>query len=253
VLRPDALIFGYVTANQSLSTFETKAAQWNALGVHGIFIDEAGYDHGKTRAEFNERVDFVHGQSVANLCFANAWNMDHVLGVVDDPSYPNSTYNAGGVASKLTYDDWCLLESFPVNTAAYAGAGNDGYEPKADWGARGVKAIGLRATFGVNLAAVGIIANGHASGADLFAFQFVSALMFSLEANGTSDAYYGAGSARVDLWARPAIAAAGRYWALGPSVQQDLIDADVYWRYVEAGRLCLDFSNGAQDAVVEDW
>jgi len=98
-LNPNALIFGYVAVAQTLVNFQSKVDQWNTLAVHGIFMDEAGYDFGKTRAEFNTCVDYVHGKTHAKLCFANAWNTDHVLGTTNDVSYPNSTYNAGLIAS----------------------------------------------------------------------------------------------------------------------------------------------------------
>ena len=107
-LNPSALIFGYVTTDQALADFKTKSDQWNTLGVHGIFMDESGYDHGRTRSEFNERVDYVHGLSSASIAFANAWNTDNILGTANDPSYPNSTYNNPLTESALTYNDWIL-------------------------------------------------------------------------------------------------------------------------------------------------
>jgi hypothetical protein len=67
-LNQHAKIFGYVSVNQTLSSFQTKVDQWNNLGVDGIFMDEAGYDYGKTRSEFNDIVDYVHGKTNANIC-----------------------------------------------------------------------------------------------------------------------------------------------------------------------------------------
>jgi len=92
--NPSAKIFGYVTVNQTLANFEDKADDWDALGVDGIFMDEAGYDYGTTatndRDAFNAKVDYVHALSSASTCFANAWNMasdaepgrDEVVGVL---------------------------------------------------------------------------------------------------------------------------------------------------------------------------
>jgi len=138
----------------------------------------------------------------------NAWNMDHIIGTTEDGSYPNETYNHFEEESNLTTSDWYLLESFPINTTAYSG--NDGYESKSDWSARGSKAIAHRYTYGINLAGVGIINNGNGSGQDLFDFQFISALMWALDANGTSDTSYGASSATVTFWTRPDISKMGR-------------------------------------------
>lgn len=243
-LNPRALVFGYVATTEAIGTFQTKAGQWNTLGVHGIFMDVAGYDYGINRADFNARVDYVHGQATANVCFANAWNMDHIIGIADDASYPNATWNSGAVASNLRATDWYLLESFPVNTDAFSG--NAGYESKSDWAVRGVKAIGHRATYGINLCGSGIIANTSSAGQALFNFLFISALQFSLDGVGSSDTSYASGSAAVYWWARPSVVELGILYDLNPSVQVDAADADVYWRYVERGKLKLDFSTAAQ-------
>lgn len=247
-LNPNALIFGYVSVNQSLADFKSKVDQWNTLGVHGIFMDEAGYDYGKNRAEFNERVDYVHGKTTSNLCFANSWNTDHILGTANDASYPNSTYNSGLVASKLGINDWVLLESFPINTTAYSGTA--GYESKSDWAARGVKAIYLRSVYGVNFAACGIVNDDNASGQNLFDFGFISAMQFSLDGFGISDTSYGASSSKGKFWTRPDVSKMGVVWSISPAVQADVSDGDVYWRFVENGKFKLDFSTGAQLSAI---
>ena len=247
-LNPDVLIFGYVTANQSLANFQTKVDQWGDLGVDGIFIDEAGYDNGTTRAEFNERVDYVHGGTVANYVFANAWNTNHILGTDEDTSYPNETWNSDLVESSLTEDDWILLESFPINTTAYSG--NNGYEGKAEWATRGVNMNTLRATYGVNFAAAGIINDDNSNGQDLFDFGFISALMWSLNAFGVSDTSYGSSSAKGKYWPRPDISKLVSLWTLNPAVQLDLNDNDVYHRRLELARLTLDFSSGAHSSAI---
>jgi len=241
-INSSCLIFGYVSLNQTLVNFQTKVDQWNTLQVNGIFIDEAGYDYGKNRQEFNTAIDYVHGKSVSKIAFANAWNHDHILGIVNDVSYPNSTYNSGNVASKLIETDWVLLESFPVNTDSFVAA--SGYELKSEWAARGVKAINLRAQFGVNFASSGIINDDNVKGFDLFKFQFISSLMFSLDANGTSDSSYGASSAKTKYWPRQELN--GLIYALTPSVFVDNNDNDIYIRNTEKAKLLLDFSTSAQ-------
>ena len=247
-LNPNAKIFGYVTVNQTLANFESKADDWDDLEVHGIFMDEAGYDYGKTRSEFNDRVDHVHNLTNAKLCFANAWNFDHILGTENDASYPNTTYNSGSVASNLTENDYALLESFPINTTAYSG--NGGYESKTDWLARGEKAVALREDFDIKLVGSGIIADGDADESDLFEFGFISALMFSLEGFGTSDTLYGASSAKTKYITRPDISGVDKIWSLTPVVKVHNSDADVYMRYVDNAKLELDFSSGNQTSSI---
>jgi len=247
-LNQRASIFGYVSANQTLADFKTKVDAWDTLGVNGIFMDESGYDYGVDRVGFNERVDYVHGKTDSNLCFVNAWNLDHVLGTDNDPSYPNSTYNTVSGSSNLTSNDWCLLESFAVNTTAYST--NGGYETKANWAARGADAADKRFTYGVNLAASTVINNSNSNGQDLFNFGFVSAMTWNLDAFGSSDTSYGSSSATVKHWDRPRTEGLGREYSASPSVQLDNDDVDVYHRYLDFARLSLDFSTGAQTADI---
>lgn len=249
VLNQHAKVFGYVSVNQMLTAFKNKVDDWDDLGVDGIFMDEAGYDYGKTRSEFNERIDYVHNKTNANICFVNAWNLDHILGTENDSSYPNSTYNTTSGISNLTTNDWCLLESFPINTTSYAS--NDGYESKSDWAVRGLDAADKRYTYGINLAAAGIINNDNDGGQDLFNFGFVSAMMWNLDSYGTSDTSYASSSAKVKHWNRPRTEGLGREWGISPSVQMDNIDNDVYHRYLDFARLGLDFSSGAQGVDIE--
>lgn len=248
-LNQHVQIFGYVTINQSLANFQTKVDEWNTLGVEGIFLDEAGYDYGTNRAGFNTMVDYVHNKTTANICFANAWNINHVIGTDNDTSYPNTTWNSGVVESKLTNSDWFLLESYPINTAAYSSTG--GYESRWDWATRGSVASDKRYEYGINLAAVGIINNANTNGQDLFNFGFVSAMVWNLDSFGTSDSYYGASSAAVKRWNRPSTAGLGREWAISPAVQNDVSDNDKYHRYLDFGRLTLDFSSSAQVADID--
>ena len=245
-LSPDTLIFGYVAVAQSYANFQTKVSQWNTLGVHGIFMDEAGYDFGKTRAEFNTCVDYVHGKTNAKFCFANSWNTDHVLGTANDVSYPNSTYNSGAVESHLNTLDWILLESFPINTTAYAG----GYESQIDWQFRGQKAVNLRAVYGVNFCGAGIINNDNTNGLGLFKFGYVSALMFALEGYGTSDTNYAASSAAVNFWNRPTITGLNS-WALYPSVRYGTDNTNVYHRYTDSAHLTLNFGTHASNTNIQ--
>jgi hypothetical protein len=253
-LNPGCLIFGYITTKETLTNFQTKTGQWKTVGVHGIFMDEYGYDYSNTRAQQNERVEHVHGQNM--VAFANCWNMDHALGTADDPSYPNSTHNPSAEESALNTNDWYLLESYLVNTTAYADQGppvNKGYEAKAQWAARVIKMIGLRATYGINVAAVGIIDSGEATGQAMFNFFFTGALMASLEGAGVSDTNYGATSGKGPWWVRPDVKGMGKVWTLNPSVQLDASDDDVYHRQSELARMTIDFSAEAETSSITKW
>ena len=254
-LNPYAKIFGYVDAALSLSAVQEDIDDWEDLEVHGIFFDQAGYDYGTTttnsRSAMNTKVDYVHAQTHAKLAFMNCWNMDHIIGTTNDASYPNSTWNSGAIASTLTSDDWYLLESFVVNTGAYSG---DHVQSKSDWTIRGNKAVSHRSTYGINLAAVGIIENGHAGAQDLFDFHYISSLMYALDAIGSSDTSYASSSVTVPFYDRPDLSGIGRIWVESPSVTADVSDSDVYWRYAQFGRFKLDFSSGALvSSIIKDF
>ncbi len=249
-LNPNTKIFGYVSTYQSEANFTDKVDDWETLQIHGIFMDESGYDYGTTttngRDAFNTKVDYVHGQTYVNLCFVNAWNMDHIIGTTNDGSYPNTTWNPSVVASNLTYNDYYLLESFSVNTVSY---GSD-YESKTDWIARGNKAVTHRYDYGINVAGCCIIEDGHADTTALIDFSFTSALMYNLEAFGTSDASYGSSSAKTVLLDKPNIIGLGKIYELSPTIQVDVIDSDVYHRFTQFGQLSLDFSSSAQTSSI---
>lgn len=252
-LKPHIKLWGYVAVTETLADFKTKVNWWYDLGVFGIFVDSAGYDYGTPatngREAFNEKIDYVHDKAICNAVFANAWNSDHILGTANDPSYPNSTWNPNLEESHLGNYDYILLESFPINTSAWT----PGYEDKAEWYARAEKILGHRKTYGVNLAAVGIINNANPDGQDLFDFGYISALMLTLQAFGTSDDYYGASSAEVHWWDRSNIIGLEYDWVLDYVIKEDANDADIYWRFMNYGKLMLDFSVGAQVSAITKW
>ena len=250
VLNSNTLIFGYVTTKETLANFQTKTTQWNTLGIHGIFLDEAGYDYGTIRTDFNTRVDYVHNRSSVKKCFVNAWNEDHIIGVVNDPSYPNSTYNSGSTASKLNSNDWYLLESFAVNTDFYTG--NNGYCDKATWSTRGDKAVARRTTFALKAAAVGIVNDSNVSGQALHDFAYRSALAYELDGHGTSDTSYGAGTAASKWWDRPSPRGIPQAMT-GVTVVADANDSDVYMRYTNNMKVLVDHSIGAQTSSIVQW
>jgi len=200
-LNPACMIFGYATLDQDLALFQADVDEWAAAGVTGIFGDEAGYDFGVTRDQFNARVDDAHSHGL--LVMANAWYPQHVIGTYNNiGGYPNSTYNPQKRASSLTSNDYLYLESLAVNTLAYTSTG--GYEPCAQWTARKSAIETIRASFSINFVGGCVISNSASNGQVLFDFAWASAIMLQLEAMGSSDDYYGSGSAIVPFRTRPA-------------------------------------------------
>lgn len=238
-LHPDIQIFGYVTLSETEADFETKAAQWDGLDVDGIFIDEAGYDFGNNRAKFNTAVDYIHALTSANIAFANSWEIDHVIGVVNDPAYPNSTWNPSLVASSLVATDWYLLESSPIGEGLYAGGD---YQPYDEWKAKADKCISRRATFGLSLASVSTLSDSNVNGQTMYDFHFMAAVMCSLDAQGSSHLTYGSSSATTKMWLRPDVSNMGLTWVVSPDILALVGSADKFLRYLKFGKLYLDYN-----------
>lgn len=244
-IREDIEVFGYVSLNQSYEDFRTKVEEWENLGdiehvIDGIFIDEAGYDFGNAstngRVAFNQKVDLCHSKGLR--CFINAWNVDHVLYTNNDPSYPNATYNPDLIESELENNDIYLFESLGVNTLSYSG--NSGYEDKTNWKARVDKALAIKESGQVLIAGVSVIDEGDPNDQAFFNFSYVSALMAELDYFGSSSHNYGAGGA-VSFYERMDIAELALNGMEG-NIYQDETDTDIFYKYLENGRLLLDFS-----------
>lgn len=238
-LHPDIQMFGYVTLSETESVFAVKATQWDALGVEGIFIDEAGYDYGNNRAKLNAAVDCIHALSTATIAFANSWNIDHVIGVINDPAYPNSTWNPSLAASSLVAADWYLLESSPIGEGLYAGGD---YQPYNEWKAKADKCISRRVTFGINLATVSTISDSNVNGQTMYDFHFMAAVICSLDAQGSSHLLYGASSATVKMWLRPDVSNMGLTWVESPDILALVGSPDRFLRYLKFGKLYLDYN-----------
>lgn len=244
VLNSNCLVFGIVPATDSISSFNTKISQWNTLQINGIFIDKAGYDFGILRTNFNTMIDAVKTLTYANITFANSTKLSHILGTDNDPSYPNSSFNSELLSSHLTNTDWVLLESYAVDTSAFA----QGYESASTWASRGVEMNSLRYLYNVNVAASGIINDNNVNGNYLYKFGFTSALMWSLNAFGTSDTNYGSSSSSAKFWSRPDLSGIGKTYSTNSSVQAGL--NNTFHRFSDNVHFILDFTESNQASFI---
>lgn len=104
--------FGYVdvgisTQNLTLSEIQTEISNWKSLGADGIFFDDFGYDFGTTRERQNAVVDYAH--SLGLPVIANGFFVDDVFSSAVDASF-----NASGIATRLTAADFYLYESYQI-------------------------------------------------------------------------------------------------------------------------------------------
>lgn len=170
-------VYGYVdmginTQNLSIATAAQYVDEWAALGVNGIFWDDAGYDHGVDRSRQDQLIDVTHGRRLR--VFINAWNPDDVF--ADDPA-----------PTHLATGDLYLAESWLV--------GNDQYQDLAQWAAKADKLVAYRGQTGVRIAAIstGSLPNTRAllSG-EQYQMGWWGAAMYNLDAFGYTDFLYSA-------------------------------------------------------------
>jgi len=102
-------VYGYIplgaSTGLSLDQIKAQVRDWKAMGVHGIFFDEAGYDYGNTRARQNGAFKLAHAQGLK--AFANAWDPKDLFDTTR-----LSPHNPRGAPSALRAGDCYLYESF---------------------------------------------------------------------------------------------------------------------------------------------
>ncbi len=150
LLTPATVVYGYVSIGGEntaricpstaptptpLSEMEIQTAidQWDAMGVTGIFFDEAGYDFGTTRARQNTAINYAHSKGLS--VFINAFNPDDIFSdeAVGNVVYPFGSnlggqpssvpMNPTGEPTSLGANDIFLLESFQVIHGNFQDAG----------------------------------------------------------------------------------------------------------------------------------
>ena len=139
----------------TLTEIATRIAAWQAMGVAGIFLDEAEYGYGTDRARQNAVVALVHSSGLR--VFINGWVADHIFSsqVVGTVSYTSGArsgtqstlaMNPSGLPPLLNGGDIYLLESFQII--------NGNYQTAAEWIARSDKAAAYRDQYGTKIATV---------------------------------------------------------------------------------------------------
>jgi len=178
-------VFGYVdlgvaTQNLPVSTIQAYADEWRAMGVSGIFLDDAGYDYEVTRARQNAVVDYIHGSDMK--VFMNAWEVDDALSDTDESGQWNPSHLAMG--------DIYLAEDWLVSGGKY--------QPLRDWAVKADKARQYAFTKGIRIAGVTTAATNKAVVKDLttnkFKMGFYGVAMYNLSAWQWTDAGYSSGN-----------------------------------------------------------
>jgi hypothetical protein len=147
-LNAEALVFGYVPLGDTLAlpmpAIVDAIRRWRALGVNGIFLDEAGFDFGVTRARQTEAIQAARAEGLR--VFVNAFDPDDVFSSDAKPVNARGGGNPLGAPSALRAGDLLLIESFVVR--------NGEAEPDDRWFERSRKASAHSRRTGVGVMTV---------------------------------------------------------------------------------------------------
>ena len=172
-------VYGYIdmgvsTQNLSAATAKARVDAWNAMGVTGIFWDDAGYDYGVDRARQADLIGYTH--SAGLVAFVNAWDPDDVLAT--DQGSPTA----------LSAGDLYLAESHPVASGTHVNL--------AAWWSKSVALDGYRSSIGIRVAAVSTGPQTSSGWANRSAYRqpLWAAILWGWDAFGyTNDQYSASG------------------------------------------------------------
>jgi len=189
------VIFGYVDLGRTHALTPAELTdridRWGAMGVAGVFLDEAGYDFGVTRERQNHAVRAARARGLR--VFFNAYRPEDVFGEERVPINAAGGGNPAGQKPLLSARDAILLESFAV--------GGGVVEAAAPLAARVRAALAGRRRFGTRVFAI-------ATGGDdveLAQYGWRAASSVGLDAYGWSDPGYGARTSQL-RWIAPPVA-----------------------------------------------
>jgi len=226
-------VYGYVdmgvtTQNLSIATAQQYVDEWDALGVTGIFWDDAGYDYGVDRARQVALIDYTHGQGLK--AFVNAW-------------VPDDIFAFDGVATPLQAGDWYLAESSSVANGALVALG--------PWWAKSQTLATYRTQTNVNIAAIATGDDGPLgwANADAYRQSLWAAYLFAWDAFGfTNIEYSSSGPGANRLRPLPRVATdVGTSYAGAPTMD----DATTFSRTTDNGKIVVVGSAGTGGGTFE--
>ena len=228
---PRTAIYGYVclgsTQHLSQAELQHRIKLWNLMDVHGIFLDEAGYDYGVTRERQNGAIAYVHQLGLS--AFLNAFRPDDLFSTERQPLNSAGGGNPQGIPAVLGNRDIFLLESFQINNGAY--------ETAVHLAERTGRAVLYRERYGSRIMAVTTTVSGSSSSlAEQFDYAWGSAFLWSLNGFGWGSPSFGSADNML------AISSCNQLSATMPKrflSSVHVADA-AFWRETTEGRLVLD-------------
>lgn len=261
LLKPKTKVYGYVAiggenTNRKCSgvptplTIPQMKAQikaWKAMGVAGIFLDEAEYGFGTTRTVQNTAVDFVRRKKLK--VFINGFHPDDVFGatIVNQVQYSNGNFstvpmNPTGEPSHLRAGDIYLLENFQIN--------NGDFVDVQTWTSRASKAYDYKQIFGVEVATITTQLDVPPPYTDCnllfdknkFDYAWWSTLLYGFDYMGWGEpsgfSSGGSCSGYLPYHARPVLGNMGEF--VSPVLNDAIKGTQIYYRDTTAGVIAVD-------------
>lgn len=228
---PRTAVYGYVdlgnSQSLSMTELERRVALWSEMGVGGIFLDEAGFDFGVTRARQNAIVQYIHRLGLS--AFLNAYNPDDLFGPDATPLNSIGGGNPPGAPTSITSDDIFLLESFQVRKGEYEDVGR--------WASRTARAAVYRDQFGARLFAITTSSTAGEFSSSQFQYAWWSALLWSLDGFGWGGPNFNSQDNRLTWRERPHLQAS----TLGNRFTSSVTSKGPrYFRQTDKGKVMID-------------
>jgi hypothetical protein len=233
---PAVKTYGYICLGDSQRLTDSEIRRridlWKAMGVSGIFLDEAGYDW-KIVDRKRQNAAIAHIHSVGLSAFLNAFYPRDLFSLENV-----SGKNPGGVVPLLDRRDLFLLESFQVE--------NGGYEEVGEWQLRVSQAVAYRAQYGSSIFATTTSGQGQPFHPSKFSYAWWSAWFYGLDGFSWGEPNF----------AVPAGSLPDRGCALAEAVPADsqdrsTVDTDGvrFWRRVGSSLVVIDTANHSVSVV----
>ena len=229
-------VFGYVDLGKSqmlaMEEMKRRARLWQEMGARGIFLDEAGYDFGVTRARQNEIISFIHSLGLG--AFVNAFEPDDAFSPAAIPLNGAGGGNPRGETAVLGNGDFFLLESFLVR--------NGQFDRTTAGAERIARAVGHRQKYGTRIFATTTIAVAQTFSQAQFNYAYAGAVLWGLDGFGWGELDFGARDNLLPWRGCPEWQSADLGTRFTSAVRQE---GHSYIRATDRGRIRLDFQGAA--------
>jgi hypothetical protein len=226
-------VYGYIDLGRSqglpIEEIADRMTRWAAMGAAGVFLDEAGFDFGVTRARQNAAVAAARERKL-RVCF-NAFQPADVFDPAPIPLNEVGGGNPDGLEPIVSADTAVLLESFAVRHGKP--------EPRDTLAIRTQAALEARKRYGTQVWAVST-GEEAAAGTTLENSWWI-ATVFALDAYGWAMPAFSASTSELPWMPRPA---AEQMLARAEYLDDISVQNGLWQRTTSAGTILVDPTGG---------